>query len=64
MSTEAPRFKISSEVTEAVMDDADSHGETLEYAKGIMKKAKEKHPVLYRYLKDTARQQGEYSIIE
>ncbi|HVZ67083.1 MAG TPA: hypothetical protein VG917_02370 [Patescibacteria group bacterium] len=60
MSSEAPKFRIPPEITEAVIDEADSYEETLEYAKLTMQKVRETHPTLYRYLEDTAKEQGEY----
>lgn len=60
MSSEAPKFVIAPEITETVMDEADSYDETLEYAKLTMAKAREQHPILYGYLAQTAKEQGEY----
>ena len=60
MSSETPRFRVSPEITEAVMGDANSYDETLEYAKRTMQKAREKHLNLYGYLAQTAKEQGEY----
>jgi len=54
------RFRIPEKITEAVMDEADSYEKTLEYAKRVLAKAKEKHPPLYRYLAKTAKKQGEF----
>lgn len=60
MSLESPKFVITPGVTEAVMDEADSYEETLEFAKLTMAKAREKHPSLYGYLAQTAKEQGEF----
>ena len=60
MSLEGRTFRISEQITEAVIDEAESFEETLEYAKGVLLKSREKHPILYRYLADTAKQQGEF----
>ncbi|HVZ58248.1 MAG TPA: hypothetical protein VG935_00635 [Patescibacteria group bacterium] len=60
MSSEAPKFRVPPEITEAVMDEADSYEEALEYAKLTMQKVRETQPTLYRYLAETAKEQGEY----
>ena len=60
MSSEAPKFTITQEITEAVMDEADSYDETLEFAKLTMAKAREQHLPLYVYLAQTAKEQGEF----
>jgi len=60
MSKETSGFSIAANITEAVMDEADSYDETLEYAKLTMAKARTQHPDLYRYLAETAKEQGEY----
>lgn len=60
MGLEARAFRVTDEITTAVLDEADSYDETLEYAKGVMAKAREQHPPLYRYLARTAKQQGEF----
>lgn len=60
MSLEVHRFPIPPEVTEAVLDEADSFDETLEYAKGVLAKARTKHPAMYGYLAYTAKEQGDF----
>lgn len=60
MSSESPRFAITPEITETVMDEADSYDEPLEFAKLTMAKAREQHPPLYGYLAQTAKEQGEF----
>lgn len=60
MSSEAPKFIITPEIVEAVMEEADSYDETLEFAKLTMAKVREQHPPLYGYLAQTAKEQGEF----
>lgn len=60
MSLEAKIFRVPEEITEAVLGEADSYEETLEYAKGVLARARGKHPILYGYLAYTAKQQGEF----
>lgn len=60
MGLEAKVFRIPEEITEAAMDGADSYEETLDYAKGVLAKAREKHAPLYRYLARTAKKQGDF----
>ena len=51
---------MTSEITEAVMDEANSYDETLEFAKLTMAKVREQHLPLYGYLAQTAKEQGEF----
>lgn len=58
MSLEVQRFTIPSEVTNGVMEEANGYEDTLEYAKGVMAKARINDSALYGYLANTSKEQG------
>lgn len=57
MDKESKRFLVTPDIALDIMDEADT--DPLMYAKEVMQKAKENHPILYKYYAEEAKKQGE-----